>query len=82
MLPPIKQQLADFKGSLLKELYDELDTLDDLEALISSAIIEDPPLVIREGGIIKDGYNEDVDKLRPLKDRGKELAGRARGKGA
>ena len=38
MLPPIKQQLADFKGSLLKELYDELDTLDDLEALISSAL--------------------------------------------
>ena len=71
MLPPIKQQLADFKGSLLKELYDELDTLDDLEALISSAIIEDPPLVIREGGIIKDGYNEDVDKLRRSKTEGK-----------
>ena len=71
MLPPIKQQLADFKGSLLKELYDELDTLDDLESLISSAIIEDPPLVIREGGIIKDGYNEDVDKLRRSKTEGK-----------
>ena len=71
MLPPIKQQLADFKGSLLKELYDELDTLDDLEELISSAIIEDPPLVIREGGIIKDGYNEDVDKLRRSKTEGK-----------
>ena len=71
MLPPIKQQLADFKGSLLKELYDELDTLDDLEALISSAIIEDPPLVIREGGIIKDSYNEDVDKLRRSKTEGK-----------
>ena len=71
MLPPIKQQLADFKGSLLKELYDELDTLDDLEALISSAIIEDPPLVIREGGIIKDGYYEDVDKLRRSKTEGK-----------
>ena len=71
MLPPIKQQLADFKGSLLKELYDELDTLDYLEELISSAIIEDPPLVIREGGIIKDGYNEDVDKLRRSKTEGK-----------
>lgn len=71
MLPPIKQQLADFKGSLLKELYDELDTLDDLEALISSAIIEDPPLVIRDGGIIKDGYNENVDKLRRSKTEGK-----------
>ena len=52
-------------------MYDELDTLDDLESLISSAIIEDPPLVIREGGIIKDGYNEDVDKLRRSKTEGK-----------
>ena len=42
-----------------------------MEALISSAIIEDPPLVIREGGIIKDGYNDDVDKLRRSKTEGK-----------
>ena len=46
---------------LLKELYEELDTLEDLCKLVSDSIREDPPIAMKEGGIIKDGYNAEVD---------------------
>ncbi len=71
MLEPIKQQLGDFKSGLLNELYEELDTLDDLYDLISSAISEDAPMQIKEGSIIKEGYNGTVDELRRAKSEGK-----------
>lgn len=71
MLVPIRQQLESFHSELLTELAGNMDTLEDLEQLISSAIADDPPLVIREGGIIKDGYQEEVDKLRRSKTEGK-----------
>lgn len=57
---------------LLKELNEELDTLGDLCKLVSDSIKEDPPIAMKEGGIIKDGYNAEVDKLRNAKSDGKD----------
>ncbi len=71
MLPHIKCILGDMETPLLKELYDNLDSLDELCALIRSSIQEEPPLAMKEGGIIKEGYNEIVDQLRNAKVEGK-----------
>lgn len=57
MLPHIKYILSEMTSPLLKELYEDLDTLEDLCTLIKDAIKEDPPLAMKEGGIIRDGYN-------------------------
>ncbi len=72
MLPHIKYILKDLKSPLLKELYEKLDPLKDLCALTEQAIADDPPIAMKEGGIIKEGYNEEVDKLRHAKSDGKE----------
>ncbi|PWL68494.1 MAG: DNA mismatch repair protein MutS [Clostridiaceae bacterium] len=73
MLPPIKQVLNSFEeGTLLKQYGQEMDALEDLFALIDASIMEEPPLTVREGGIIKDGYNEEVDHLRRAKTDGKQ----------
>ena len=71
MLPHIKQALAGFRSELLKGIYENMDTLDDLYQLIEDAIIEEPPITIREGGIIKEGFNDDVDQFRKSKTEGK-----------
>ena len=63
MLPHIKCILGDLESPLLKELHDELDSLEVLCALIEAASEEEPPLAMKEGGIIKPGYNEDLDNL-------------------
>ncbi len=57
---------------MLKELDDELDDLSDLQELIEAAIEDEPPFAMKEGGIIKDGYNETVDKYRNAKKEGKQ----------
>ncbi len=71
MIPPIKTLLADATCAKLKGIYTELDTLEDICSLISDAIVEEPPIAIKEGGIIKEGYNEEIDKLRRAKTEGK-----------
>lgn len=71
MLPHIKAVLGTFSKSALKEFAEKLDDLKDLFELVDSSIEEEPPISIREGGIIKDGYNSDVDKLRSAKTDGK-----------
>lgn len=71
MLPHIKGLLKPCKSKDLKEIYADLDPLDDICELIESSIIEDPPVQIKEGGIIKDGFNEDVDVLRRAQTDGK-----------
>lgn len=71
MLPPIRTLMGDFKGKLLKELYDQLDPLEDLCDLISSSIDEEAPISVRDGGMIKEGYNEEIDRLRNAKTEGK-----------
>lgn len=84
MLPPIRELLKSCRSTLLNRLLEELDPLEDICSLIESAIAEEPPITIREGGIIKDGYNEDVDTLRRSKTDGKswilEMEGKEREK--
>ncbi len=72
MLPPIKYILEEMQSALLGGVRDDLDTLEDLCTLIKDAIIDDPPLAMKEGGIIRDGYSEEVDTLRHAKSDGKD----------
>jgi len=70
-LPYLKKILATSKSELLQNLYLSLDELEDIHDLIEKAIIEDPPITITEGGIIKLGYNEEVDELKNATMQGK-----------
>jgi len=72
MLPHIKQILNGFNCSLLKEINSDLDTLEDITSLIEQSIEEEPPITVREGGMIKEGYHEEVDRLRRAKTDGKQ----------
>ncbi|MBQ8814326.1 MAG: DNA mismatch repair protein MutS [Lachnospiraceae bacterium] len=72
MLPHIKRILNGFNCSLLKEINEDLDTLEDIAELIESSIEEEPPITVREGEMIKEGYNEEVDRLRRAKTDGKQ----------
>ncbi len=71
MLPYIKGVLSEFSSPLLKEVEGDLDPLEDLFDLIERAIEDDPPISLRDGGIIKDGFSEEGDKLRQGKTEGK-----------
>ena len=72
MLPYIKGILKNFKSELLNESFNKLDDLKDLYELIDSAIVEEPPIGMRDGGIIKQGYSSEADELRDAKTKGKE----------
>jgi len=71
MLPHIKQILDGFENPLLNKVNEDMDALLDISELIERAILEEPPVQIKEGGIIKEGYHEEVDKLRRAKTDGK-----------
>lgn len=71
-LPPIKDLLQSFSAPLLRDFSQSLDDLKDLSALLARAIADDPPLTLREGHIIKDGYHEDVDRYRRASTEGKQ----------
>ena len=75
MLPYIKKLLGEFQSDLLKELESELDPLEDIYELIGKAIVDDPPITIREGGMIREGYDEEADRLRHAKTEGKTWLG-------
>lgn len=71
-LPAIKNIIkTEFSSTIIKQLTEEFDTLEDLYELIDKAIIDEPPLAMKEGGIIKEGYNETADKLRAASTQGK-----------
>ena len=72
MLPFIKELLCEFKDEEIALINDDFDSLEDIYSLIDSSIDEDAPLLLREGGIIKSGYNETVDELRSAKTDGKK----------
>ncbi len=72
MLPHIKSVLGGFQKELLTEIYKDMESLEDIYELILAAIEEEPPLLVREGGIIKDGFNSDIDMLRNAKRDGKQ----------
>ncbi|MEE1031475.1 MAG: DNA mismatch repair protein MutS [Ruminococcus sp.] len=71
MLPHIKNLLKDFTSPLLVQINEELDGLEDIHSWIEACVADDPPLAVKEGGIIKDGYNEQVDNYRRSKTEGK-----------
>ena len=71
MLPHIRQLLKEFESPLLVKLYQQMDALEDLFTLLENSIQEEPPLALKEGGIIKDGFHEDVDHYRQGKTEGK-----------
>ncbi len=70
-IPELKELLKDFTSPLIQELYNNMDHLPELEELIFAAIDNDPPVNITEGGIIKKGYNPDLDELRNISFNGK-----------
>ena len=70
-LPALKEVLSDSKSEMLRNLYEGLDTLQDVYKLIDSAIVEDPPMSVKDGGIIKKGYDEVIDELIDATTNGK-----------
>ena len=70
-LPDVKNVLSQCESTKLKELYEELDELKDIFELIDKSIIEDPPMTIKDGGIIKMGYDPEIDKLKTATTEGK-----------
>ena len=71
MLPFIRMILQGFDQELLYTLYEGIDALEDICGKIEAAIVEEPPISTRDGGIIKEGYDPDIDKLRNAKTEGK-----------
>lgn len=71
MLPPIHTLLADVECELTEEIREDFDCLEDLYQLLCNSIQEEPPISVRDGDIIKEGYNEEVDRLRNAKTQGK-----------
>ncbi len=70
-LPEIKRILSEAKSSLIVDLYSELDILEEVYEIIDKTIVEEPPISVKEGGLIKLGFNEEVDKLKTATTDGK-----------
>ena len=70
-LPELKQVLSSCKAEMLKDLYENLDELQDIYELIEKSIVEDPPMTVKDGGIIKLGYDAEIDKLKTATTEGK-----------
>ncbi|MDE7259977.1 MAG: DNA mismatch repair protein MutS, partial [Lachnospiraceae bacterium] len=71
MLPSIKTVLGDLDAALLQDINDNIDSLEDIYHLIDDSIIEEPPISIRDGGMIKEGFSDTIDSLRSAKTDGK-----------
>jgi DNA mismatch repair protein MutS len=71
-IPSIKETLSKFKSDMLKSIWSDMDELQDLHELLDISIMDNPALSVKEGGIIKKGYNNTVDELREAKAHGKE----------
>ena len=72
MFAPIRQVLEDFEGGLLSELRDDMDDFRDLVDLLNRSILDEPPLQVKEGGIIRGGFDADIDRLREAKTQGRQ----------
>lgn len=72
-LPKISGLISECNASYLKKIYNEIDTLEDIFNLIDSAVVEDPPFTVREGGMIKKGYNEELDLVTNDMNNSKEI---------
>ena len=69
----VKQVLSETNSVLLSSIYQNLDVLDDIYALIDKAIVDEPPISVKEGDLIKIGYDEEIDKLKTATTQGKKL---------
>lgn len=76
MLPHIKTVLDIFQSPLIAQYNCQIDAMEDIHGLISSAVVEEPPVTIKDGGIIKEGYSEQIDSLRRAKTDGKNWLAR------
>ena len=72
-LPVIKNSLSTVSTAMLKSIYENIDLLDDVKTLIESAIVDEPPFSVREGGLIKSGYNAEIDELEDIVQGGANL---------
>ena len=72
-LPGLKRCISAVKSPLLEKLNSEIDELNDVSSLVENAIVDDPPLTMKDGGIIKDGFNEEIDRLRKITGGGKDI---------
>ncbi len=72
-LPEIKNALSNCSAAMLKNIYSGIDLLEDVHNLIDCAIADEPPFSLREGGMIKEGYNEEIDSLRDIVNGGANI---------
>ena len=72
-LPNIKSLAELFKSSAMREIFSDIDELLDVRELIENAIVDEPPFSVREGGMIREGYNGEIDELRDIMDNGKGI---------
>ena len=72
-LPEIKAQLAASSSAMLSDIYSSIDLLSDVAELISQAIVDEPPFSLREGGMIRQGYNAEIDELRSIMEDGADI---------
>jgi DNA mismatch repair protein MutS len=75
-IPAIRGRLEGAGAGMLEAIHEALDPLEDLVSLIGRALVDDPPIVLREGGIIRDGHDRDLDELRSIRRDGKEWIAR------
>lgn len=72
-LPALKKCLAKNSSRLLVSLNSEISALEDVASLVENAIVDDPPLTLKDGGVIRDGFNEEIDRLRKITGGGKDI---------
>jgi len=72
-LPGLKQCISRVDSALFRKLNSEIDELNDVSSLVENAIVDDPPLTLKDGGVIKDGFNEEIDRLRKITGGGKDI---------
>lgn len=70
-LPDVKANISGCRSALLTEIRTSIDALDDISSLINTAIVDEPPFTVREGGMVRDGFNAELDELRAIVNDGK-----------
>ncbi|MBV4419488.1 DNA mismatch repair protein MutS [Clostridium tyrobutyricum] len=71
-IPSVKSIISNFKSPLLSDMYKNLDELTDIYSLLDKAISEEPPISVKEGNLIKKGFNDQIDQLKDIKSNGKK----------